>query len=424
MFGFPRFERDGETVRFARRRSLALIAYLATAGGPQSRESMIDLIWPEFRPEQARANLRRELSVIRSEIDRQIVTATGDHLEFNRHPGVRVDLDEFLAASDLARSLAGKPEAVAPVTGTLAEAADLYQLRFLEGFGLPDSPAFDDWQYLTSNGLERRQIELLRLLAESERQAGAAAVALTHARRWLELDPLSNDATREIMRIHGQMKEWQTAEHYFERLVERLDKDLGIEPEPATIELADHIRQRQLPDGRTVRNLHSGISRQRPDPPRTRLPAMPGPLIGRDDELAEVAALVSDPDIRLVSLVGPGGIGKTRLALGVAQHLLASGESGRDGTTAFPDGIAMVELAPIDRPDRLPGAIARELGMGQRGAHDAVDDLIAALNQKHLLLVLDNFEHLTDAAGIVSRLLQTLDSLSILVNLTPAVEPA
>ena len=127
------------------------------------------------------------------------------------------------------------------------------------------------------------------------------------------------------------------------------------------------------------------------------LPPQPTALIGRAEELETARAQVLAPGVRLLTLLGPGGVGKTRLAVALAEAL-------RDDT-AFPDGVWFVDLAPLPDPAAVPSAIVRALGVQEPEGRTALAALEAALSSRRLLLVLDNLEHLLGAAGDVARLL-------------------
>jgi predicted ATPase/class 3 adenylate cyclase len=136
------------------------------------------------------------------------------------------------------------------------------------------------------------------------------------------------------------------------------------------------------------------------------LPLQPTPFLGREDEVREVAALLSRPDVRHLTLTGPGGSGKTRLALQVAA----------DSLEDFADGVFFVALAPLTDPALVPSAIAAALGVREEGGRPLDDRLREYLADRELLLVLDNFEHLADAAPLVADLLGASAALKVLVT--------
>ncbi|MCZ7546442.1 MAG: AAA family ATPase [Anaerolineae bacterium] len=139
---------------------------------------------------------------------------------------------------------------------------------------------------------------------------------------------------------------------------------------------------------------------------RPSLPAQPTAFIGRSDALAEIDRRLADPACRLLTLVGPGGIGKTRLALAVAEQRL------RD----FPDGVHFVSLAALSSPDAIAPAITSAFGLQLPRGGDPLHQLLAYLSDKKMLLVLDNYEHLRDGADLLVDLLEAAPGVMLLVT--------
>ena len=154
------------------------------------------------------------------------------------------------------------------------------------------------------------------------------------------------------------------------------------------------------------------------DYPTTNLPAPLTPLIGAETTLQQVAALLARPQVRLVTLMGTGGIGKTRLAIQAARHILESEERRR----AFDDGIFWVDLAPLRAPDLILVEIARVLNLTERNRYPTLELLQRELHERKVLLLLDNFEHLLAAAPLVAQLLRGTTRLKILVTSRAALD--
>jgi predicted ATPase/class 3 adenylate cyclase/DNA-binding CsgD family transcriptional regulator len=198
--------------------------------------------------------------------------------------------------------------------------------------------------------------------------------------------------------------------------------------------LADQVRG-QLPSGVALRDLGphqlAGLSDLQhifqlaaPDLPddfpplktldrhRTNLPAQLTPLIGREHEVAAVCALVRQPGVRLMTLTGPGGTGKTRLGMQIAATFAAED----DGRACFPDGVVMVALAPLDDPALVIPTVAKTLGVQEIGGGPPIEALVAYLHDRQLLILLDNFEHLLAAATDVAALLAAAPGLKVIAT--------
>ena len=153
-----------------------------------------------------------------------------------------------------------------------------------------------------------------------------------------------------------------------------------------------------------------GLSAHMPDEPepvtRHNLPIQPNPFIGRQRELAEIARLLADPSLRLLTILAPGGMGKTRLSLAAAERQLRH----------FKDGVFFVPLAPLGSPHDIVTTIAEHIGFVFFGENPPAQQLVNFLKDREMLLVLDNFEHLLDGAELVNAIIQSTPDIKIIVT--------
>ena len=420
LFGFPYFEHDGQRHPFARRRALALAAFLAVNGQWHSRDYLLGVVWPEFDTERGRRNLRRELSLLRSEIAVDLIEVDRNQLRFGQDPVISVDVRAFVQAATSIEpdDRAGIAQLPPSEVELLRDAVALQHARFLEGFSLPDSPSFEDWQHHQAEELEAKLTALLRVLIAWHEHRDEPQQALAYSQRWIELDRFNEAAHRAVVEQLARTGQWSAAQRQYERCLQILSDELGVDPEPETLDLARMIRERRI-EGLSVSGAapHAPRKRERSMTP-SQIPTMPGRLIGRDREIADLEAIAVDPTIRLITLVGPGGIGKTRLALGLASRFAQS--TGQNDKAGFRDGVLFVELAALDHSDQVIPALANAVGVERRRATrdrlDLLDEILQTLSQRQMLIVIDNFEHVIDAAPVVGEVVQQAPDVSFLVT--------
>ncbi len=195
-----------------------------------------------------------------------------------------------------------------------------------------------------------------------------------------------------LVLYYGDQRDAALAQYHACRRV--LQEELGEEPSGETAALYERMRR-------------GGINVPLPPPPPpSNLPVPPTALLGREMELAEVSRFLEDGSCRLLTLIGPGGIGKTRLALQAAADMLPD----------FEDGAFFVSLAPISDPRMVAPAIASALGVWETPDQPLLERLKARLRDRHMLLLLDNFEHLGSAGPLVAELLADSAQLRVLVT--------
>ncbi|NLS76817.1 MAG: AAA family ATPase, partial [Chloroflexi bacterium] len=364
----------------------ALLAYLAVESDrAHSRDALAALLWPDAPDAAARANLRNSLSNLRAAIADQaaeppFLLIDRDSLQFNRASDHELDVASFWRASE-GVSL---PE--------LEEALALYRGDLLEGLGVRDSPAFEDWLILARERLRERLLRALGRAAALHEQAGDLELATERARRWAELAPLDEEAQRALMRLLARNGQRAAALAQYEACRQALRDELGVEPEEATAALAERIRRGELLAPRRPQNLPISLF----------------PFVGRADELARLAACLRDPGCRLLTVVGPGGVGKTRLAAEAAQAL----------SDAFEEGVCFAPLASVAAAEGLAPAIGQALGLAfYPGAGvPPKEQLLGYLRERQLLLVLDSCEHLPESAALAAEILAAAPGVKVLAT--------
>lgn len=334
-------EHEGSVMRdFESRKVLALLGYLARHDQPVSRSHLAGLFWGDKEEARGRRNLSRELSQLSARLPGCFQT---DYytIQFLPPPAYWVDT---LAFATLVKTGGGqlqtrprtempKPqpdgfpshlaEGIQP--DLLAQAVTLCRGDFMTGYFLDDCPEFEAWLVREQEGWRRQVTELIeRLIAYHAREADDGQ-ALFYARRWLELEPWRERAHRYVMTLLARQGERTAALAQFEICRRVLADELAVEPAAETTALYERIRAGELNRPETFTPAPLPPSSPAPPPPPDpltssapialhKVPTPSTPFIGREAELTQITAHLTDPTCRLLTLVGPGGIGKTRLA--------------------------------------------------------------------------------------------------------------
>ncbi len=411
LLGPPQTEVDGAPVQFDTRKATALLAYLAITAQAHRREALATLLWPEYDQERAYANLRRTLWSLNKALGKEWLDADQDSVNLRRPESLWLDVDAFHAHLAECQSH-GHPrsEACSDCVPPLTAAVELYRGDLMAGFTLRDSPAFDEWQFFQTESLREEQAGALEALVRCHTARQEFELAIGHARQRLALDPLHEPAHRALMKLYAWHGQRAAALRQYRECVRILEEELGVPPQDETTQLYEAIRSNQLAPA----PQEAALATEKPvrvTPPterRQNLPAQPTSFVGREEELAEIASLLSEPDARLVSLVGLGGVGKTRLAVQAALGQI----------DAFSHGVYFVPLGPLSSPEFIVPTIADVLGFSfyQREGLDPKQQLLNFLRAKQMLLVMDNFEHLVGGAGLLTEVLAIAPGVRILVT--------
>ena len=386
------------------KKAAALVKLLALA--PDHRlhsEQLIEWLWPDLDPVAAANNLRHTLHVARRILDPDPETASR---YLRVHDGrlalcpvgtLWVDVEAFEEATRTARR--GRESAA------YRAAVDLYV-----GDLLPED-RYEGWAEQRREELRQKHLALLVEIAVLYEEQGELALAIAALRRVVEGDPAHEDAHVGLMRLLAANGRRREAIVQYQQLRRVLSEHLGVEPGESGRVLYEQIIAGQLPDPSPSegRGVITPAGRSRKD----NLPAPRTSFVGREEEMVEVERLLSMT--RLLTLVGAGGAGKTRFALKVANNLAGT----------YQDGAWLVELAPLADGELVGHTVAEAVGVREETDRPLIATLEGHLSSKKLLLILDNCEHLIEAAARLSEtLLDSCPDLRVLATSREALNVA
>ena len=364
------------------RKAEALLIYLACTRRPIAREVLADLLWDDRPYQTALSNLRTLLSGLRRVVG-PVVVVERDTVRFDTTQPYVLDVETFergLAASE-------------PST-ELQTACDLYQGDFLAGFHLRQSRGFEEWAVVERERLRRLAVNGLDRLVRQAIDVGQYAAGLEAADRLTQFEPLSEAAHQQRMHLLARLGRRAEALAAYATCRRLLAEELEVAPSDQTMALYAHIRSAEA------------LGTHNLPPPTT------GVFVGRAAEVEALSADLAHPATRMITVLGPGGIGKTRLAIETARQI--AGE--RPGM--FLHGLRWAPLAGLASAQLLAAALVHALGLASQGPPKT--QLLDYLREREQLLILDNFEHLlgNDPSGpaLLAELLATAPLVKVLVT--------
>ncbi len=379
LLGRPHAVVDGTVHDVPAVKSGALWAFLVRQAGWVDRARLTFLLWPDSEQHRANANLRQLLRTLAG-------SPWGRRLERDRHRVrlvVTSDAADFASGGSLERPLA---------------AVKAYRGRFLDSFHVDDAPEFMAWAHTERAALHERWRSLALAAIDAAIASHAGDQASELARRLLRDDPCDEPAAQGAIRASLASGDTTGALRTYRALASALRDELGAEPSPATQELAGGLVLAP------VRTAPAVVEEPASEPVPTERVARR--FVGRESELNELTHLLWRPEVRLVSIVAPGGMGKTWLAQQLAARLAAS----------YADGVAIAHLDDVEGPLGLLHAVAHSLGVRLAPDADGRRQLLAALAERDLLLVLDGFERHVAEHAFMSTLLAHCPRISLLIT--------
>jgi DNA-binding SARP family transcriptional activator/predicted ATPase len=380
----------GEPVTgFVSSKAQALLCYLAVSGRSHTREALAGMFWGNVPEADSRASLRQALSNLRKLI--------GAHLVITRQTAVfNQDSPHWLDVVAFEALLQDGRKADEAAINALQQAVSLYQGDFLAGFYIDDCPAFEEWLLNRQERLQQLALQAWQQLVTYHTRRGEYRQAIRYTRRWLAFAPWQETAHRQMMRLLAYTQQYNDALLQYDTCRAMVERELGVRPMPETTLLQQRIQ--------TMRSTRR----------RLQLPLPPSPLVGRETELAELTTLLNDPDCRLLTILGLGGVGKTRLAMAVASQI----------SPVFLEGVVFVSLADVTplQPsphhivETLATAVAEALPVTLPGQGSLREQVVNYLRRREMLLVLDNFEHLLAGSDWLAAILRQAPELKFLVT--------
>jgi predicted ATPase/DNA-binding SARP family transcriptional activator len=342
-----------------------------------SRDWLAATFWPENDESQGRFYLRKALSSLRSSLGPE-----AHRLLSPTSRTVRLDLSGAFADFLVLDAAVAQPRTDPDHEERLLEAVSLYRGPLLQ-------ECLEEWVILERESRVNTYLKALEALAGYALTRGEAAAATRWLRMAFATDPYRESTACSLMQVLADNGDRAAVQQVYQELRQRLRETLNAAPSPETEAVFKRGAQQK------AHSSPSSVSVASPAAPRRHIPVPLTDLIGRDQEVEEVGGWLERR--RLVTLLGPGGVGKTRLAIAVAEAVLPR----------FDDGVWFVDLAPLTEGEAISEMTARTLGVRHEIGRSAEERLTEMLATRSLLLILDNCEHLLDACALLADLLLT-----------------
>jgi predicted ATPase/DNA-binding SARP family transcriptional activator len=385
LLGGFNIEQQGQLIQLSTRKTESLLAYLVLHPQRHGREKLATLFWGDSSDTEARNSLRNALAILNKKLGHDLLLVDRQSVSINPECPIQVDVLEF--EEQVVNFLAS------PTSDPQQVNIELYQNDLLSDF-------YDEWIFPLREHYRSLFIRTLLQVTQQLRSQSEYEKAIDHARKVITFDPANERAHQQIMFCHAARGNRNAALKQYEECKQILTEELGVEPAADTIALYEWIKQTPA----ETNPLETRI---------TNLPISLTSFIGRKRELNEVKEKLKSS--RLLTLTGPGGSGKTRLANQIGTDLIDS----------FHHGVWWVDLTASTDKSLVSHAIAKSLGVREVASQSLIETLAHFLHSKHLLLILDNCEHLIEPCAYIAHYLsERCSQLKILATSREALNIA
>ena len=416
LFGSFAASWGGKPLSFRSDKIRALFAFLVVEA-PQvhDRSALANLLWSEKTDKDALNNLRvslsrlnRTLAPIGAATGRSALSITSQTVQLGPFFASEAFRADSVTFDQLTKECQTHPHRslthCQACNRRLRQAATIYKGDFLAGLTIVESPVFAEWQRQQQEQRHNQAVNTLKSLAAHFQALGDGKLAEEYLHHLLQLVPWEEEAHRQLIALLAERGKREMALAQYEQCRHILMTELGVLPGAETMALIDKIKMES--ESGQLATIPTSRGRDVSYFPFAQ-PATP--FIGRTKELRKLKEILLDPAYRLVVLMGPGGVGKTRLALAAADQIASH----------YAEGICVVQLAgasQMEQPVILPTAVAQALNMELDSRKPVVAQVLAYLRERDVLLLLDNLEHLLSEVDFIRDLLQQTARVTLLIT--------
>lgn len=403
--GKSAFIQNGKALTFRTRKAEALLHYLVIIARPVDRTTLAELFWPDMTTTNAQKNLRATLPDLRHVLGEYLIVSHQE-IAFNQQKEHWVD---FYQLKQVMNASAGSIEE------KFAQFLQLYQGDLLTGLNVTNTPEFESWLAQQTQQLHSKIAETLQQWGRLFLEQNAVKEGLAATQILLKLQPWDEAAHRLRMRLFWRGKQRSAALLQYNQCADYLEEELGIEPADETKKLYIQIQQEAIPLSAEKQD-GSRLPESSAQPSKHNLTNKLTSFIGRQTELEKLTEYLLVRKHSLVSIIGEGGVGKTRLALAVASQIVADSAS----AIRYPDGVWFISCVGISAGEtaeqQLIASIGTTIGLTFQGATPTLKQLMDYMHSRSTLLILDNFEHLLESTPLILQLVEGFPKLQILIT--------